>query len=113
MDRYILILLVFAFFGACKTSTIVDTVEETEKIFSYSKSPCFGRCPTYGITLLNDGTLKYDGKAHAKKLGQYETNLSEADMKYVKNELKRIDMVALSKLPPENVADGSKNTFCL
>jgi len=111
MNRYLMILLVFATFGACKTTTISESVEAEEKIFSYSKSPCFGRCPTYGITLLNNGTLKYNGKAHAKKLGTYETQLSEADMKYVKNELKKIDMVALSKRPPDNVADGSSTHF--
>lgn len=111
MYKYILILLLFACFGACKTTTIVEEVEQMEKVFSYSKSPCFGRCPTYGITLLNDGTLKYNGKAHAKKLGTYETRLSDEDMRYIKNELKNIDMIALSNLPPELVVDGSNTHF--
>ena len=31
-------------------------------VFRFSKGPCYGRCPQYSITVLEDGTILYSGK---------------------------------------------------
>ena len=42
---------------------------------SLERTPCFGSCPAYTVTLHRDGRATYTGKAHARRHGLYVARL--------------------------------------
>lgn len=43
------------------------------------RTPCFGACPVYKVTLKPDGTVIYEGKRFVEKLGRFEGRINEDD----------------------------------
>ena len=36
------------------------------------RTPCFGYCPSYKVTLKSDGTIIYEGKKFVQMMGTYK-----------------------------------------
>lgn len=46
--------------------------------FGLSKTPCFGRCPTYELRLYKSGYATYRGENNVDRIGDFETNYQQA-----------------------------------
>lgn len=61
-------------------------VEQTELprndslFFSLERTPCFGSCPAYKITILKDGSATYFGRRFAAREGQFTGKVDAATM---------------------------------
>lgn len=72
--------------GACARNQVNDTRNEAASatftpVITLERTACFGSCPVYHIAASSSGEVRYEGKAHVRKLGS-----------------------ASSKVPPERVA---------
>lgn len=45
----------------------------------FERTPCYGTCPVYRITLNSDGSVVYNGLAHVSRLGVYRERLHAED----------------------------------
>ena len=45
--------------------------------FSYEKTPCFGRCPSFKLKIYNSGYSTYDGTNFVDYIGFYKTNFDQ------------------------------------
>jgi hypothetical protein len=79
-------LMGFAFLNsACRTKAIpqiqtkVQEATSPQILFEMSKSMCYGHCPVYEISIYQDGTCKYLGKANVEKIGNYKRKLSKEE----------------------------------
>ncbi|UTW61206.1 hypothetical protein KFE98_14440 [bacterium SCSIO 12741] len=44
---------------------------DPQPAFSLEKTPCFGRCPVYKLTVYNNGTATFKGVANIERRGTY------------------------------------------
>lgn len=52
---------------------------------SITRTPCYGRCPHYTISIYKTGLVVYDGKQFVNKTGIHTTRLSEEKLEEIKN----------------------------
>ncbi|MCR9171005.1 MAG: DUF6438 domain-containing protein [bacterium] len=115
---YILSLLLLAFaLQACKTSEEVVDVKETvneapaegtditqeevpvasdstadRSVFaSIERTPCFGRCPTYKMTIYSDGFVEFNGIRDVDMIGKYTTTITQGQMNAILKKAEEIE----------------------
>ncbi len=69
-----------------KDSTIPKDLE-----ISFEQTECKGKCWVYNVKIDADGLVKYEGIANVEKLGKFEDNLSEEQIKELIAEFKKAD----------------------
>ena len=84
--RCALPLLFAAFAGACSTQQPAASEAHTfgsdadPLFFSLERTPCFGKCPAYVITVDKDGKATYTGRTFADRPGRWTTTVDNATM---------------------------------
>lgn len=54
-----------------------DKTQITE--ITLERTPCFGTCPVYSVTLRRDGTATYVGKNYVERMGTYKGTVRQFD----------------------------------
>ena len=67
---------------------------QTDKI-GLERTPCFGTCPVYKLTVYSDGKVEYEGKDHVKEKG---ARSSKIDEKFFVRLMKKADEIGFFKL---------------
>ena len=104
-------------FGIVTTGTVVQSnqngqelVEETipvkESLFlTMERTPCFGKCPNYKITIFNTGRVIYEGIQFVEKEGKFESQLSKAQMKEITSTMNSINIFGMKDKYDSNITD--------
>ncbi len=69
--------------GSQKPAAISGTVfgSGTDPVFfSLERTPCFGKCPAYTVTIMADGTARYKGRSNAPREGEFTGKVDKATM---------------------------------
>jgi hypothetical protein len=61
------------------------------------RTPCFGSCPVYSCIVSNDGTIRYQGKAHVEKLGTWEGKVDPDDFHALANYIARSNYINMAE----------------
>lgn len=77
-----LLLSLTAYFYAQNASTVLITLERT---------PCFGACPAYKLTLHGDGSVVYQGQSNVAVEGRHEAAISPEKVQELLAEFERVD----------------------
>ena len=48
--------------------------------FSMERTPCFGKCPAYTVTIKADGSARYTGRSNAPREGEFTGTVDRATM---------------------------------
>lgn len=107
MRLNILILLSGIFAFSC-SSVKMDTAETATKLVEFSKSPCFGTCPSYNVIVYTDGSVEYTGKRHVERKGIFKKQLTESEYKALYVALKKENMYQYEDAYNADIMDGSK-----
>jgi hypothetical protein len=73
MKRLLLVLILIltsALVTMAQTPSSADQNQITE--VTLERTPCFGYCPFYKVTLKSDGTIIYEGKKFVQMMGTYK-----------------------------------------
>lgn len=62
---------------------------------SLERTPCFGTCPVYKLTVYSDGKVEYEGKDHVKEKG---SRSSKIDEKLFLRLMNKVDEIGFFKL---------------
>ncbi|NNF02575.1 MAG: hypothetical protein HKN22_07800 [Bacteroidia bacterium] len=66
-------------------TTVTDTNVDRDSLYaSIERTPCFGTCPSYKISIYESGYTIYHGKRFVKKIGVYSTRISERKVEAIK-----------------------------
>lgn len=68
------------------------------------RTPCFGACPWFFITIMDDGTLFLEGKKDIKQIGRYQAKISTDHAKTLLKKCKILEN-AEKDYTKKNVAD--------
>lgn len=93
-----LTLLVGTLVSGCKTKS--NTTSRALKgnvpfTISLERTPCFGTCPVYIVSLHSDGKLTYIGKEFSNLKGEYETYLPLDEVQKIKAALIDLNFLKL------------------
>src|SRR5262245_50234061 len=58
-------------------------------IISLQRTGCFGACPTYELTIYEDGTVIYNGHEFVNVVGKRRANIGEAKVRKLADDLER------------------------
>lgn len=80
------------------------------KVFGFEKTPCYGTCPVYKVSINKSGKATYRGIANTERQGDWETTIDGDTMKKLKEAAFKANYFELSrKYPIEGeVADASR-----
>lgn len=77
----------------------------TVPVITLERTPCFGTCPAYKLTIYDDGKVEYEGKDYVKRKGKAEGQITKAELEALVGEFERIDYLNLA----DNYTLNSKN----
>jgi hypothetical protein len=77
----------------------------TVPVITLERTPCFGNCPSYKLTIYEDGKVEYEGKEYVKHKGKAEGRITKAELEELIREFERIDYLNLA----DHYTLGSKN----
>lgn len=60
-------------------TTVSDTTAR-QFFASIKRSPCYGTCPTYNMTIYSDGFVEYEGIRSVDMIGKYTTTISNEQL---------------------------------
>jgi hypothetical protein len=73
--------------------------------FSMQRTPCFGTCPSYTLTILEDGTAYYEGGRFAPREGSYTGKVSAETMEKLWELAETADFFSMQDKYDSNVTD--------
>lgn len=79
---------------------------DTSSLVELKTSGCFGFCPVFQLTVLNNGLVRYDGKQFVEKTGKDSFNLSADELKRLKAKVKEANLWQYPDKIKTEVADA-------
>ena len=64
-------------------------------VITLERTPCFGTCPVYSLTIHGDGTVVYEGKDFVEVKGTAETTMSQGKVDKLLSEFDKADYFSL------------------
>jgi hypothetical protein len=64
-----------------KTKTTTNAARQDNAVITLERTPCFGQCPVYRVTLKGDGTVVFEGKANVDSTGRRVGRVSSDNVK--------------------------------
>lgn len=83
-----------------KEEVITSLVGNPKIVGMFEKTPCFGKCPVYSITLFDDGSIYLEGKMNLSYIGKYQSQLSKAQMVELQFKAEEIGYFSLENTYP-------------
>ncbi|QLH10853.1 DUF6438 domain-containing protein [Nitrosarchaeum sp. AC2] len=65
-------------------------------IISLERTPCYGPCPVYSVTVFENGSVIYEGKQHVENIGIYQYGISTRDTKKIIDKFYEINYFSLN-----------------
>jgi hypothetical protein len=83
------ILIIISLALSCKSKEKISQTNssglDTVLLASIERTPCFGACPTYKISIYNNGYVVYEGKQHVKNIGLFSSRLDSSKVNEIKD----------------------------
>ncbi|MFZ1714256.1 MAG: DUF6438 domain-containing protein [Saprospiraceae bacterium] len=105
MKQFIIISLVWSSLMQCSPKKVLVSTPGA-KLFEMSKSPCFGYCPVYNVTIYQSGIMKLHAKQNMNINGMYTYQLTKVELKEIKSTLKDLNLAAFRDEYREPIADA-------
>jgi len=75
------------------------------------RTPCFGACPVYKLTIHSSGKVEYEGKDHVRQKGSRSGTISTEDFEKLLRKINEINFFNLSERYDGKNPDGSGVTI--
>ena len=77
-----------------------------ESIFiTMERTPCFGKCPSYKITIFNTGNVVYEGLQFAEKQGRFTKKLNQKQLTELEEQIEYLKIFALKDTYDSKITD--------
>ena len=82
-----------------------QSTSEPQMLASIQRTPCYGQCPMYKATFMDNGEVKYVGKRFVEKIGTYSGLISAEQVLEIKQKITEYDYFGLDSLYPTPITD--------
>lgn len=69
------------------------------------RTPCYGTCPQYQVTIFSNGLIKYEGKRYVDKIGCFHSKLSRKKIENIISLVYEINYFKMDSEYLSNVTD--------
>lgn len=89
------------------TTQIIENVEQTapQMLASINRTACYGKCPMYKATFMDNGEVFYVGKRFVDNIGTYKTLITSEEVEAIKKEIVSANYFELDSLYPTPISD--------
>lgn len=101
----IIILLLAIITTACLDATKPLKVKDSQKVIEMSKSPCFGDCPIYDITIYETGIATFNGIRNTDRLGLFVKKIGQEKVRQITNKCVAANLWQFQEVYKSNVPD--------
>ena len=89
-----------------KTTTPKEQALIKESLFlTMERTPCFGKCPSYKLTIFNTGNVVYEGFTFAKKEGKHVKKLTKKQLTEIQNLIETINLFEMKDKYDSSITD--------
>ena len=74
-------------------------------LFKLERTPCFGRCPTFSISVFNGGYVEYHGDRNVDKIGFFKSKMSSKELQKLKSMINELDIFKLKDIYDAHMTD--------
>ncbi|MFC1956146.1 DUF6438 domain-containing protein [Chloroflexota bacterium] len=100
MKKHLLIIvlpiLVILSMTGCAGNQINGAPNLNDLVITLQRTPCFGTCPVYKLTIFGDGKVVYEGKDFVRTRGRAETTISHARIEQLVSEFEKVNYFSLN-----------------
>ncbi len=96
---------------SCKSNKAMKNIAKDEVKFSLKKSACFGKCPTYKLTINQGGYATFEGVANTNNLGIHGKQISEDQFKVLEEAFENSNFETYPTKFQSQIADLPSNTI--
>ena len=100
MKKYMLALsalfLIIVFTVGCTGNQNNTSSNFDDVVITLERTPCFGTCPVYTLTVQGDGTVVYEGKDFVKTKGRAEITITKEKVEQLVSEFEDTDFFSLN-----------------
>ena len=96
-------LLLFCFILSC--SSFNNFYPEPTPLITMKRTPCYGECPQYMISIYESGVVIYNGVRFVPRTGCFQSNISTKNINYIKLILDEIQFFDLEEEYISNITD--------
>ena len=86
-------------------SLIKKKIQTSNIFLSMKRTPCYGTCPQYQVTIFSNGLIKYEGKRFVDKIGCFHSKLSRKKIENIVSLVNKINYFKLDSVYSSNVTD--------
>ena len=84
-----------------------DRAESEIATVTLERTPCFGACPVYKLTVHRSGQVEYEGKDHVREKGPRTGSISAEDFNKLVKKIEQINFFGLNDRYDGKRPDGS------
>lgn len=104
MKNYFFAIMLFSLlFTACKVQR--DKEGNAPILLSYSRTPCFGTCEVFDLTIYSDGKVDINKKQFMAEIGEFTLELKKTEVKELIASLDQMNFCDLDSLYGGGVSD--------
>jgi hypothetical protein len=117
--KWIILIVALTVSLSCKQSETITNATNTDPVESSSetapvkesvfltmeRTPCFGRCPNYKITIMNTGKVRYNGINFTEKKGQFTKVISKQQLAQIQTKIDEINLFEMNDKYDSNITD--------
>ena len=83
----------------------ITDFSDKKPLIKMRKTPCFGRCPYFEVSIYDNGLVIYDGMKFVEKIGKYSSTIHEKKVALIKDYIRRVDFFSFEKEYDARVTD--------
>lgn len=87
------------------TNNEVEILLKPVLLASIERTACYGKCPMYKATFMDNGQVMYVGRRFVEKIGTYSTLLEPNEIELIKKKAEELKYFELDDLYPTIVSD--------
>jgi len=85
----------------------LDSLEQNQSspLIKMKKTPCFGKCPYFEVSIFNDGSIIYEGFKFVDMIGLYRSQINKKEIALIEDYIKRLNFFSLDEVYDARVTD--------
>ncbi len=69
------------------------------------RTPCFGTCPYFEVSIFSDGSVEYEGFNFVEKIGLYNSKINIKKVALIEDYIRKVDFFSFNELYDARVSD--------
>jgi hypothetical protein len=104
MKILLLVLASFVFIMSCTSNATREYTADNFRV-ELTRTECFGKCPSFTLSISGDGNCRFTGKKNVDKIGNFSLQISREKVAEIADAINACDFWSLDKEYTANITD--------